>query len=198
MKPLLLAALAIAPLSSGTTQGVRANETEAGLGGVLVPGVCLLSRAAVLGQSKAGVAATQRLQELAKQAQAEIDADRKPIAADRQALQTEAVKLSPAELQARAKQLDERLAPVERKAELRNREIEATREKAIARIVAAMRPLVAQSYKAHGCGLLLDRAAVLGGNLGNDLTPEIIKSLDVDLPPFAFDRENLASAPKGQ
>jgi Skp family chaperone for outer membrane proteins len=84
------------------------------------------------------------------------------------------------------------LGAVEQKAVLRNREIEATREKALGRIAMEMQPLVAQAYAAHGCGLLIDRGLVLGGNMTNDLTPAIVAGLDARLTTISFDRVNLS------
>src|SRR3546814_11134553 len=68
---------------------------QAGLGGNPVPGVCLLSREAIIANAAIGKAATARLNQIAAQAQAEIDAERKPHATELQAFRSEAAKPSP-------------------------------------------------------------------------------------------------------
>jgi len=192
MKSALLA-LMIAPFSAHVASA-QAPVASPVLGGAPVPGVCLLSRPAVFATAKVGVAATQRLKQLADQAQAEVEAERKPIEADAKAFQAEQARLSPELRQSRAQALEQRLRVVQQKAALRGREIEATREKAMARIVTVMQPVVADIYKAKSCGLLVDRGAVLGGNMANDLTPTVIQGLDQRLATISFDREVLATA----
>lgn len=200
MALLVLASLALASTTTPALQA-RAEAPAAPaaaaapvLGGPAIAGVCLLSRAVVFATAKVGVAATARLQQLTQQAQAEIDAERAPIEADAKALQAEQATLTPAIREQRTQALAQRLRAVEQKAALRRREIEATREKAMGRIIAAMQPLVAQVYQAHGCGLLLDRTAVIGGNLANDLTPAVVKDLDAKITTISFEREALAAA----
>ena len=192
MKSALLA-LMIAPFSAHVASA-QAPVASPVLGGAPVPGVCLLSRPAVFATAKVGVAATQRLKQLADQAQAEVEAERKPIEADAKAFQAEQARLSPELRQSRAQALEQRLRVVQQKAALRGREIEATREKAMARIVTVMQPVVADIYKAKSCGLLVDSGAVLGGNMANDLTPTVIQGLDQRLATISFDREVLATA----
>ncbi|HLZ78989.1 MAG TPA: OmpH family outer membrane protein [Sphingomonas sp.] len=197
MKPALLAALVIAPFSSHAGQAqppVATAPASPTLGGPAIAGVCLLSRPAVFATARVGVAATARLQQLTEQAKAEVEAERKPIEADAKAFEAEQARLSPEQRQSRAQALEQRLRAVQQKAALRSREIEATREKAMTRIVSTMQPLVQQVYQARGCGLLVDRGSVLGGNMTNDLTPAVIQGLDARMATISFDREALAAA----
>ena len=197
MKPALLAALIVAPLFPHLAQAqapVAAAPATPVLGGPALAGVCLLSRPAVFATAKVGLAATARLQQLTQQAQAEVEGERKQIETDAKAFQAEQAKLAPDLRQSRAQALDQRLHAVQQKAALRAREIEATRDKATARILATMQPLVVQAYQSKGCSLLIDRAAVLGGNMANDLTPAAIQGLDARMPTINFDREVIATA----
>ena len=59
-----------------------------------------------------------------------------------------------------------------------------------------MQPILAPIYKAHGCGLLLNRNAVMGGNMDGDLTAEVVKALDAKITTMTFDREVLPPAAK--
>jgi Skp family chaperone for outer membrane proteins len=168
-----------------------APASQQGLGGPAVPGVCLLSREAIFANAKAGKAATARLQQLAEQAQAEVDTLRKPVETEVQALQAEAAKLSPEQRRTREQALAPRLKAVQDKTQHSIREIDATRAKAMARIAAALQPVIAKVYTAKNCGLLIDRNTVLGGNLNNDLTAAAVAALDGTMDTISFDREVL-------
>ena len=54
-----------------------------------------------------------------------------------------------------------------------------------------MKPLIAQVYKAHGCGLLVDRNSILGGNMSGDLTGDVVKTLDAKVTTITFERASL-------
>ncbi len=183
---------ALAQASGAQASGAQAPAAAPALGGPLVPGVCLLSREAVIANSKVGIYASQRVRQLTEEAQAEVNADRKPVEADIAAFRAQAAKLAPEQRAAQEKALAARLAPIQTKAEQRTREIEKTRAKAIDTIGQQLQPVIAAIYTQKGCGLLFDRATVLGGNLGNDLTQAVVAGLDARLTSFAIQRENLS------
>ena len=193
MKPLLLGVLASA-LASAHPMTAPPPQADFGLGGNAVPGVCLLAKPAVLEHSKIGIAATTRLEQIARDAQAEIAAARAPIEADRKAYQADGAKLTAAQRQQREHAIAERVQALEQMARQRAREIEATRRKAQLRILSEMQPVVEHAYQARGCGLLIDRASVLGGNMANDLTPSVLQGLDARITTISFDRESVAVA----
>ena len=185
-----------APILGGLLLGLFAPTLAAAqvaMGGNPVPGVCMLSQQAVLTNAKVGQAATARLQTLAQQAQAELTADKAPIEADAKALDAQRATLKPAELQQKQRALAARAQALQQKANLRQREVEATREKALARISADAQPVIAAVYKSRDCGLLVDRGTVLGGNMANDLTPAVVTGLDAKITTITFDRENLSA-----
>jgi Skp family chaperone for outer membrane proteins len=161
------------------------------LGGTAIPGLCMLARPAVLANAKVGVAATTRLQQLAQAAQAEVKSQRAAIDADSETLATQQGKVAPAVYQQRQKGIADRVHALQALAALRGREIEATREKALARIGTEMQPVVAQAYRARGCGLLIDRNTVVGGNMSNDLTAAVVQGLDGRISTITFDLETL-------
>ena len=166
---------------------------QVAMGGNPVPGVCMLSQQAVLTNAKVGLAATARLQAIAQQAQAELTADKGPIEADAKALEAQRATLKPADLQQKERALAARAQALQQKANLRQREIEVTREKALARISADAQPVIQAVYKSRDCGLLVDRSSVLGGNMANDLTPAVVTGLDAKITTITFDRENLSA-----
>lgn len=164
------------------------------LGGPLIPGLCLLSREAVIANTKVGVYASTRIRQLTDEAQAEVNADRKPIEADVAALRAQAAKLTPDQRAAQERALAARFAPVQTKAEQRTREIERTRAKALDAIGQQVQPVIAAVYTQKGCGLLVDRNTVLGGNMGNDLTAAVVAGVDARLTSLPIQREDLSGA----
>jgi Skp family chaperone for outer membrane proteins len=192
MSRILLASILALSAAAPALAQTAAAPAPAGqpLGGALIPGVCLLSQPAVFANAKAGVAASARLKQLSEQAQTEVDGERTPIEAEAKALDADA-KIKPADKTAKAQALNTRFQALQEKAALRSREIEATRQKALARIGAEEQSVIAQVYKAHNCGLLFDRGSVLGGNMGGDLTADVVKGLDIKISTITFDRESL-------
>jgi Skp family chaperone for outer membrane proteins len=192
-----ITALASTALVSGAaaqqpaSQPQNAGAGAAGLGGPLVPGVCLLSREAILANSKVSLYASERIRQLTAEAQAEVDAERKPIDAQIATLRGQVAKMTPDQIRAQEKALGERLAPIQAKADLRRREIEKTRTDALATISAQTQPMIAAAYAQKGCGLLFDRGTVLGGNYGNDITAAVVAALDAKVTSIPIQRATL-------
>jgi Skp family chaperone for outer membrane proteins len=159
--------------------------------GPLVPGICLISREQVFADSKVGQAAKARLEELGRRAKAGLEAERRKLEAEAKALQAQQGTLTPAQGQHRQQQLQARAQGLQSSAGQIGRELEATRLKATEQLAEAMRPIAVEAYQAKGCGLLLSREAVVGGNLGNDLTAAVIRGLDAKITTITFEREHL-------
>lgn len=190
---LLIALAPLAPSAQAIAQTVPAAPIAEGLGGPVVPGICLVSRQAIFANAKIGVAAEARLRQITTEAQREVDAERTPIETDVKAFQAEAARLTPEQRVTRERALNARLQPVQAKAQRRSQEIEATRAKALQRVAAEAQPVLAQAYGARKCGLLLDRNSVLGGNLANDLTADVVRGLDAKITTITFNRETIAA-----
>ncbi|WP_406236387.1 OmpH family outer membrane protein [Isoptericola jiangsuensis] len=154
-----------------------AQEASPPLGGPLVPGVCMLSRDAVFTNAKVGQSANTQLQKLAQDGQASIEAERSRLAPEMERLGLRA-DIDPAKLSDAQKAGLQKLQALQQKAATLGQSIEAARGRAIADISRQAQPLIAQAYTRHACGLLLERGTVLGGNLGNDLTAEVVTALD--------------------
>ena len=202
MSKILLAAAILAVSTAPMARAADAPGAPAAnpkLGGPLIKGVCLLSQDAVPANSKVAVAIDNRLKQIKAQAQAEVDAGRGPIDADLRTLQADAVKTPAppaAEIERRRDAIQARFQTLQVLADQRNREFDATRVKALNRLSIEMQPILAPIYKAHGCGLLLNRNAVMGGNMDGDLTAEVVKALDAKITTMTFDREVLPAAAK--
>lgn len=147
-----------------------------------------MSREAIFANAAVAKAATTRLAELARTAQSEIDQQRTP-------LETEVKSLEGQPDNAQTKQKRDALATrwtaLQRKAAHNSREIEATRAKAMERILTEVQPVISQAYTNKKCGLLLDRSVTLGGNFANDLTADVLKGLDAKIQTITFERERL-------
>ncbi len=183
----LVTGLGLSLMSAGTTAQAAASAAQP-LGGPVIPGVCLLSREAVFANAALGKAATARLQELARTAQAEIDTERSSLEAEAKALQGQP---DNAQTKSRREALAARWQTLQLKADHNSREIEATRGKALERIATETQPIIAQVYAQKKCGLVLDRGTVLGGNFANDLTADVVRGLDAKITTITFERERL-------
>jgi Skp family chaperone for outer membrane proteins len=177
-----------------TTIANAAGPAAPGLGGPTVPGVCLLSQEAVLANSKVGLAATERLRQLAQAAQGDLETERSAIESDAKALEAQKASLSATQLEQRRLALAQRAQALQAKVQERSRQVEATRAKAIGRIAQDAQPVIAQAYRAQGCGLLFSRDAVLGGNMTGDLTPAVVQGLDAKITTIDFDLEPAPAA----
>ncbi|RDS81723.1 OmpH family outer membrane protein [Dyella monticola] len=199
-RPLItLAAITLAG-APGPAAFAQSSNNGPPMSGPVVSGVCFLSREAIFANAKVGKAATDRLKQLAAQAQSDIDAERKPLDADVQSYRSQASSLTADQRQSREQALSERVQKVQADQTLRGRELEATREKAFNQIAQYAQPVISDAYRNKGCGVLLDRNMVLGGNMTNDLTPLVIQGLDAKVTTISFNLEQLpasSGAPNG-
>ena len=193
---LLLAATAVA-VAGLSFAPVPAAQAADSLGGNAVPGVCLLSREAVFAQSKIGPAATPRMRQLAEQSNTQLAGQRKPLDADIQAFQDKAQSMTEAQRQQQGKALQQRMQAFQKQASDTNDRLQLTRNKAMQNIGVDAEPVVSDVYKAHHCGLLLDRNSVLGGNMANDLTSEVVQGLDRKITTITFNLEPLPAKASG-
>lgn len=187
----IAALIAVAGLSAMPVSPARAAEE---LGGNPVPGVCMLSREAVFAQSKVGEAASTRLGQLADQARTQLVNKRKPIDADLKSFKDKAPSLTEEQRKTQGAALHDRMQAFQTEAGELNQRIELTRGEAMERIGAEAQPIVAELYKSHQCGLLLNRDSVLSGNMTNDLTAGVVQGLDRKITTINF---NLESIPRG-
>jgi Skp family chaperone for outer membrane proteins len=157
--------------------------------GPLVAGVCLLSQEGLIARSRVGQAATARLRELAQQAQANLVAEQARLQARGKALEAKRATLAPLQYEAEGKALNQRAQSLQAEAGERQQQVEATKTRAFGLVLDQAKPFIAQAYAAHGCGLLFTREAVLTGNLGNDLTPEVLAAMDAKGAPITFGLE---------
>lgn len=174
------AAAAPAPAAAGAVT-ITAN----------VPGVCVLSREGIVGSSTVGKYVQTRLQQLTTQTNAELTGEQTSLQNDAKSLETKKATLAPAAYQQQGTALQQRAEALQQKAQQRDRELQATEQKAVQRILQEATPFVADQVKAKSCGVLLDANTVLGANPNMDLTPGVITALNAKVTQFDFDRERL-------
>ncbi|MDR0672480.1 MAG: OmpH family outer membrane protein [Zoogloeaceae bacterium] len=158
-----------------------AAENAGPLGGKAVSGVCLLGQEAVFANARVGKNVTEQLQKLTIEAQAEINAEQKPINEELERLGLRGATLQESQLTEPQRAALRKLQALQQEAAVRGQQIEAARIQAMQRLSEAARPIIAQVYAKHECGLLLNRSAVLGGNMRNDLTADVVTGLDAKI-----------------
>lgn len=192
---LLLASAALVAAGCGSTAMAQSKAAAPAASPtqitVNVPGVCVLSREGIVGQSKVGKYAQTRLQQLGQQVNAELSGEGSSLQADAKAFDAKKATLQPAQQQQQQQALQTRYQALQEKGAQRDRELQATEQKAIARVLQEAAPLLADVVKDHACGIVLDANSVLAANAAMDLTPSVVTALDAKIIQFDFEREHL-------
>jgi Skp family chaperone for outer membrane proteins len=198
------AALALALATSGAMAQSRAAAAPARTAttpapviaqGPVIPGVCTISVNEAISASQVGQFVRTRLQQLGQQVSAELSPEDQAISTDAKAFQAKAATLDATSRESQGQALQARANAFQQKYELRQREMQATQEKALNRIAQELDPIAQQLYQAHRCSILINRNAVLIGNPDMDLTSAAVTQLNGKIQQFAFDREHLDTAP---
>lgn len=163
--------------------------------GPAIPNVCIFNNEAAIAGSAVGKYVGTRLQQIAAQAQAELQGEDSSLQTDIKAYSAQRASLSSDVQQQREKALSDRAQTLQQKAQLRNRELEATRQKALSRVVNEYQPIVNTVLRSRSCGLVVDGQSVLAANPSMDLTPEVVRQLDAKITTFPFEREHLDTGP---
>lgn len=154
-------------------------------------GVCLVSLEGAIGGSTVGKFVQTRLQQLAAQVNAELQSERTAIDNEAKALDGQRATLDQNTFEQRAAAVQVKASAFQRKGQLREQELGATRDKAFNRVGEEMEPLIRQAYQAKGCAILFNRQAVLLASPATDITPQVITGLNGKITQFTFDRERL-------
>jgi len=159
--------------------------------GPLIAGVCLLSRQDIVTRSKVGAAATARVNALQHAAQTEFDNEKSRLEARAAALRAKRPTSAAmqAQMQAQGQALNREAQQMQERASVRSRQLEATHKAAVDRVLLAADPYLDHAYAAHSCGLLFDKEVLISGNMGNDLTPEILAAMDAKVAPLTIELE---------
>jgi Skp family chaperone for outer membrane proteins len=123
--------------------------------------------------------------------QAELTGEKTGIENEAKTLQGQRATLDQNTFEQRVAALQVRQNALERKAALRDREMQATQQQAVGRVVNEMRPLIANAAQSQKCAIVVDRSAVVMVNPAMDLTPAVVTALNGKLTQFAFERTRL-------
>jgi outer membrane protein len=181
--------LLLAPASVAIAQAATAAPPIAQ--GPVIPGVCVLAVNQAIAGSAVGRYASQRMQQIVAQVKAELQPEDAAITTEGKSLEAARTTLDQATFQSRANALQVRVQAFRQKADLRQREVQATEQKSVNRIAQELDPIARQLYQSHHCSVLFDRQAVMMANPAMDLTTEAVTALNAKIQQFAFDREHL-------
>ncbi|MDR3507266.1 MAG: OmpH family outer membrane protein [Caulobacteraceae bacterium] len=162
--------------------------------GPALPGVCIYSEEELVGGSAVGKFVIQRLGQLQSQVAAEVNGEKQSLETDAQAFETQKASLPADQAEQRVAQLNLRGNALQRKADLRNRELQATQQKALGRVIQEAEPMIRSTIEQRACSVVLNAQSVLTANPGMDITPSIIQVLDAKITQIQFDREHLDQA----
>ena len=193
-KSVLLAATAAILASAASAQAQTAPAAPPVNHGPALSGVCIVSLDGAIGSSTVGKYVQTRLQQIAQQVQTELTAEQTAIQNDAKTLDAQKATLDQGTFDQKNASLQVRAAALQRKAQLRERELQATQQKALGRVGQELEPVIRGAYQQAKCSLLLQRDAVVLANPAMDITPSVITGLNAKITQFAFDRERLDQA----
>ena len=156
-----------------------------------IAGLCTISVDEVIGSSTVGKYVNTRLQQIGSQIQAELNGEKTGIENEAKTLEGQRRTLDQNTFEQRVAALQVRQNALERKAALRDREMQATQQQAVGRVVNEMRPLIANTSQAQKCSIVLERGGVVLVNPAMDLTQPVVTALNGKITQFAFDRTRL-------
>ena len=162
--------------------------------GPAIPGVCILSINQAITTSTVGRYVSDRMNQIVAQVKAELTPEDTAIATEGRALEAQRTTLAAATFQTRAQELQNRVNALRQKADLRQREVQATEQKSLNRIAQELDPIARQLYAQHRCSMLVNKEAVMIANPEMDITTQAVVGLNARIQQFAFDREHLDTA----
>ncbi len=196
--PAALAGALLLPFGAVQAQTKTAKTQGATVPATSVPGVCMLSREAVLGNSKVGKAVNARLKQLVSQAKTQLQNEKTPLDKSIQEFRQKASSMTASTRQSQQKALQQRAQALQQKQQELDARLRITRAKAMQRIGKVVNPIIADAYKQSRCGILLNRDAVLAGNQENDLTAGVIAALNKKMTTLSFDLAPLPQKSSGK
>lgn len=190
----LVATLSAAAALAAGSQAFAQQASPPVTHGAPINGMCIISIEGAVGGSTVGKYVESRMQQIVAQVNAELNGEKTSIDNEAKSLQSQQATLDRTVLEQRGAALQVRANALQRKAQLRDREVSATEQKALARVGQEMEPLIRQAYQQKGCSVLLNRQALVLANPAMDITPAVVTALNGKLTQFAFERERLDQA----
>jgi outer membrane protein len=184
--------------TDATAQAARSSAAAAAPAAVAqgpaIAGLCVLSVQQAISSSTVGKYVNDRMGQIVAQVKAELQPEDTLIATDGRALEAKRSSLDANTFQSQAQALQARVNALREKADLRQREVQATEQKALNRIAQELDPIAKELYQQHRCSILVNKEAVMISNPEMDLTSAAVTGLNGRIQQFAFDREHLDTA----
>ncbi len=140
--------------------------------------ILIVDMAGLFTNSAVGQDVSRQVQELAAALQQEDLTTRQALAAEAESIRDQRASLTPAELQAKAADLQQRQQTHVQKIALRQQGIQLGRAQANNQIAEVIKPIFSELLQKHNAGLLLDQANVLAGGLDLNITAEAMALLN--------------------
>lgn len=183
-----VAALTFATSTAAQTPAPAAQNLTHG---PAIPGLCVFSRGEALATSTVGKYIGTRIDQLVKQVDAELEPEVKAVQTESQTLQSSKATMDKATYDQRYQAMMTRAANLERKGQLRQRELQVTGQKAEGRFFQEVQPLLTTAYQQRKCSILLDGDGVMGVNPAMNITPTVVSALNAKIQQFSIERERL-------
>jgi outer membrane protein len=183
--------------AAATSAGAQAAAATAVSPGPPIPGFCILSVNQAISTSTVGQYVHSRMEQIVAQVKAELGPEDTAIANDGRALEAQAASLDQATRQQRYGALQQRANALREKADLRQREVQATEQKALNRMAQELDPIARQIYQQKHCSVLADKGSIIIANPDMDITPQAVAGLNAKIQQFPFDREHLDAGSAG-
>lgn len=186
-----MAAVTFAAAGSAYAQAPAAPPVSHG---PALTGVCILSLDGAIGGSTVGKYVQTRLGQIGTTVQSELTAEQTAISNEAKTLDAQKATMDQSAFDKKAADLQLRANALQRKAQLREREMQATQQKALGRVGQELEPIIRTVYQQSKCSILFQREAVVLANPAMDITPAVVTGLNGKITQFTFDREHLDQA----
>jgi Skp family chaperone for outer membrane proteins len=145
----------------------------------------VLNRAEILQASKAGQDIARQLQQLARQNQANFEAQQKSLANEGQQLRQQVAILAADVRAKREEAFNAKVRSATESAERRQTQIQQAATQSQQALGSAVTPIIAEIVKARGANLVVDKAAVIYATTNAfEITSEVVSRLDARMPTF--------------
>ncbi|HEY3813921.1 MAG TPA: OmpH family outer membrane protein [Caulobacteraceae bacterium] len=195
MKTALTTALAATSLLAIATSSLaQTTATPSAIaGGPPITGLCVLSSERAVETSAVGLTVLNRMKQLKQAVDAELQPDAAALQQEQQAIQAQRASLTQDQFAQKANAWGAKYEALQRKAQLREQELQATQQVQMRKINDQLEPIVRQIYGQRACSLLINADVTFGNfyNQGMDITPTVITALNGKITSLSFDREHL-------
>ncbi|MGE3142109.1 MAG: OmpH family outer membrane protein [Hyphomonadaceae bacterium] len=165
--------------------------------------VVILDYERLLAQSVGGHDIETKLRQIATQMQGEVQAEQTAVQQEAQSLQTATQGKTPEQIQrdsalsTRIQRFNERAEALRAQQITRQRDLEYTRQQALAELNRQLQPIVTEVMNARRASIVIDRGAVQMASENVDVTADVISRMDQRLRTVNVTRQS-APAPQQQ